>query len=40
MVRTPGIVRTPLTAEDIAENLDAVMDISDAQVTAVTEMVQ
>ncbi len=40
VVRTPGIVRTPLTAEDIAENLDAVMDISDAQVTAVTEMVQ
>lgn len=40
VVRTAGIVRTPLTAEDIAENLEAIMDISGAQVTAVTEMVQ
>ncbi|MEB3050833.1 SDR family NAD(P)-dependent oxidoreductase [Mycolicibacter sp. MYC123] len=40
VVRTAGITRTPLTAEDIAENLPAIMNISDAQVTAVTEMVQ
>ncbi|HEU4362598.1 MAG TPA: SDR family NAD(P)-dependent oxidoreductase [Mycobacterium sp.] len=40
VVRTAGIVKTPLTAETIAENLDAIMNISQAQVTAVTEMVQ
>lgn len=40
VVRTAGIVKTPLTAEDIAENLEEIMNISDAQVTAVTEMVQ
>lgn len=40
VVRTAGITQTALTAEDIAENLDEIMNISDAQVTAVTEMVQ
>lgn len=40
VVRTTGITKTPLTAEDIAENLETIMNISDAQVTAVTEMVQ
>lgn len=40
VVRTVGVVKTPLTAEDIAENVEAIMNISDAQVTAVTEMVQ
>ncbi|WP_046319822.1 SDR family NAD(P)-dependent oxidoreductase [Mycobacterium sp. UM_Kg1] len=40
VIRTAGIVRTPLTAEDIAENIDQIMDITGAQVTAVTEMVQ
>lgn len=40
VVRSVGITKTPLTAEDIAENLEKIMDLSDAQVTAVTEMVQ
>lgn len=40
VVRTTGITKAPLTAEDIAANLETVMNISDAQVTAVTEMVQ
>ncbi|GFG70430.1 SDR family NAD(P)-dependent oxidoreductase [Mycolicibacter senuensis] len=40
VVRTAGISKTPLTAEDIAENIETIMNISDAQVTAVTEMVQ
>lgn len=40
VVRSVGITKTPLTAEDIAENLEEIMNLSDAQVTAVTEMVQ
>lgn len=40
VVRTAGIGKTPLTAEDIAENLETIMNISDAQAIAVTEMVQ
>ncbi|BBX11638.1 short-chain dehydrogenase [Mycobacterium novum] len=40
VVRTAGITKSPLSAEDIAENLEQIMNISDAQVTAVTEMVQ
>ncbi|KLO31397.1 hypothetical protein ABW16_00545 [Mycolicibacter heraklionensis] len=40
VVRTAGVMKTPLTAEDIAENLEEIMSISGAQVTAVTEMVQ
>jgi hypothetical protein len=30
VVNTPGISKSPLTAEDIAENLDAIMDVSEA----------
>ncbi len=33
VVHTPGIRRQPLTAEDIAASLDAVLDIRDARVT-------
>jgi hypothetical protein len=33
VVHTPGISKSPLTAEDIAENLDAIMDASQARVT-------
>jgi NAD(P)-dependent dehydrogenase (short-subunit alcohol dehydrogenase family) len=40
VVRSVGITKTPLTAEDIAANLEEIMNLSDAQVTAVTEMVQ
>lgn len=40
VVRTAGIAKTPLTAEDIAENLEEIMNISGAEVTAVTEMVR
>lgn len=35
VVRTPGITKSPLTAEDIAENLDTIMDTSAAQVAVV-----
>lgn len=40
VVRTAGITNTPLTAEDIADHLDTIMNVSDAQVATVTEMVQ
>ncbi|OBK86879.1 SDR family NAD(P)-dependent oxidoreductase [Mycolicibacter sinensis] len=40
VVRSVGITKSPLTAEDIAANLEEIMNLSDAQVTAVTEMVQ
>ncbi len=33
VVRAQGISKQPLTAEDIAENLDQIMDLSDAYVT-------
>jgi NAD(P)-dependent dehydrogenase (short-subunit alcohol dehydrogenase family) len=33
VVHTPGIAKSPLTAEDIAEHLDAIMDARDARVT-------
>ncbi len=33
VVRAQGIYKQPLTAEDIAENLDQIMDLSDAYVT-------
>jgi hypothetical protein len=33
VVHTSGISKSPLTAEDIAENLDAIMDASQARVT-------
>ncbi|MEB3021132.1 SDR family NAD(P)-dependent oxidoreductase [[Mycobacterium] crassicus] len=39
VVRTAGITKSPLTAEDIAENLEEIMDISQAQVAEVTQMV-
>ena len=35
VVRTPGITKSPLTAEDIAENLDTIMDTSAALVAVV-----
>jgi NAD(P)-dependent dehydrogenase (short-subunit alcohol dehydrogenase family) len=36
VVRTQGITKLPLTAEDIADNIDAVLDVTDAQVTEST----
>jgi hypothetical protein len=33
VVRTQGISKSPLTAEDIAANLDEIMDTRDARVT-------
>jgi NAD(P)-dependent dehydrogenase (short-subunit alcohol dehydrogenase family) len=39
VVRTQGMYKTPLTAEDIAENLDLVMDLDDAQLTESTRRV-
>ncbi|MBV9513532.1 MAG: SDR family NAD(P)-dependent oxidoreductase [Mycobacteriaceae bacterium] len=33
VVHTPGITKSPLTAEDIADNIDAIMDARDARVT-------
>ena len=39
VVRTAGITRPALTAEDIAENLDTIMNVGDAQVAEVTQMV-
>jgi NAD(P)-dependent dehydrogenase (short-subunit alcohol dehydrogenase family) len=32
VVRAQGIAKEPLTAEDIAENVDSILDLSDAQV--------
>ena len=40
VVRAQGIAQAPLTAESIAENLDAIMDLADAQVTDTVAMVQ
>ncbi|MEB3068712.1 SDR family NAD(P)-dependent oxidoreductase [[Mycobacterium] vasticus] len=39
VVRTAGVTKSPLTAEDIAENLEEIMNVSDAQVAEVTQMV-
>jgi NAD(P)-dependent dehydrogenase (short-subunit alcohol dehydrogenase family) len=39
VVRAQGIFKQPLTAEDIAENLDQVMDLSDTYVTESTRSV-
>lgn len=39
VVRTAGVTRPALTAEDIADNLDSIMDMSNAQVAEVTAMV-
>jgi NAD(P)-dependent dehydrogenase (short-subunit alcohol dehydrogenase family) len=40
VVRTQGIAKTPLTAEDIAENLDDIMNVAGAHVTQVTGITQ
>lgn len=34
VIHTRGITKMPLTPEDIAENLEAIMDVTDAQVTS------
>jgi hypothetical protein len=38
-VRSQGVFKSPLTAADIAENLDQIMDLNDAQVTESTRSV-
>jgi NAD(P)-dependent dehydrogenase (short-subunit alcohol dehydrogenase family) len=40
VVHTAGIAKSPLTAEDIAENIDAIMDASGARVTNTTVVEQ
>ena len=40
VVRTQGISKSPLTPEDIAQNLDAIMDTRDAFVTETTGIMQ
>jgi NAD(P)-dependent dehydrogenase (short-subunit alcohol dehydrogenase family) len=40
VVHTQGISKDPLTAEDIADNLDAILDVSDARVTDSDAMVR
>lgn len=40
VVRTQGISKSPLTAEDIAENLDDILNVSDAHVTETAGIVQ
>jgi NAD(P)-dependent dehydrogenase (short-subunit alcohol dehydrogenase family) len=40
VVHTPGIAKSPLTAEDIAENIDAIMDSREARVTDTVSMEQ
>ncbi|MGE2690715.1 hypothetical protein [Mycolicibacterium pulveris] len=39
VVRTQGISKSPLTAEDIAENLDQIMNVNDAYVTEATRSI-
>jgi NAD(P)-dependent dehydrogenase (short-subunit alcohol dehydrogenase family) len=39
VVRSQGIWKSPLTAEDIAENIDQILDLTDAQVTESTRSV-
>ena len=39
VVRSQGIAKSPLTVEDIAQNLDQVMDLTDAYVTESTRSV-
>jgi NAD(P)-dependent dehydrogenase (short-subunit alcohol dehydrogenase family) len=36
VIHTPGIAKSPITAEDIADNIDAIMDASAARVTDTT----
>jgi hypothetical protein len=38
VIHTQGITKDQLTAEDIAANLDTIMDVSDAQITDSTLM--
>jgi hypothetical protein len=40
VVETLGITREKLTPEDIAANIDAVMDMTDSQLVAVNEAAQ
>ncbi|OBI53270.1 hypothetical protein A5707_11910 [Mycobacterium kyorinense] len=40
VVHTQGLTKSPLTAEDIAYNLDAIMDLADARVSETTTVVQ
>jgi hypothetical protein len=39
VVRSQGVFKSPLTAADIAENLNQIMDLNDAQVTESTRSV-
>ena len=39
VLRSAGIFKSALTAEDIAENLDRVLDLTDAQLTESTRSV-
>ena len=39
VVRSQGVFESPLTAADIAENLNQIMDLNDAQVTESTRSV-
>jgi hypothetical protein len=40
VVHTQGITKDPITAEDIAEHLDAILDVTNAHVTNVSAMEQ
>jgi len=40
VVHTQGITKDPITAEDIAEHLEAILDVTEAHVTNVTTMEQ
>ena len=40
VVHAQGLAKSPLTAEDIAHNLDVIMDLADARVTDTTAIVQ
>jgi NAD(P)-dependent dehydrogenase (short-subunit alcohol dehydrogenase family) len=40
VVHAQGLSKSPLTAEDIAQNLDVIMDLADARVTDTTAIVQ
>jgi hypothetical protein len=36
IIHTKGLTKTDLTVEDIAEHLDAILDVTDATVTSST----
>jgi hypothetical protein len=40
VVHTQGITKDPITAEDIGEHLDAILDVTNAHVTNVSAMEQ